>query len=193
MKLSVVADPATSTETLGSIEQSRGHVRPLHIDPAKGNHDFSQLARQLRTTVATAFTKVSSVEDSVAGVVERVRRLEASAVRSRPATEGERAAWADYLRNAVVALPAAQGAMVLDLWQRLIEHEPAVMYPTCGLSEDGSYYLGWNPGRATLDLEVSASGDVSWFFADHKTGLSASSDDGSGEGYLTFVELFRRR
>jgi hypothetical protein len=65
-------------------------------------------------------------------------------------------------------------------------------FPTAGVSDDGVVYFGWNPGRMSLDVEVDAAGIVSWFFADHETRLTITSEGGNESGYLTFVKLFRR-
>jgi hypothetical protein len=91
------------------------------------------------------------------------------------------------------SLPAVQRDKALSVWDTVERREPLIALPTCGISETGSVYFGWNPGPQSLDLEIDATGNLSWFFADHETHVTCTSDSQPAEAYLTFVDLFRRR
>lgn len=91
------------------------------------------------------------------------------------------------------SLPAVQRDKALSVWETVEQREPLIALPTCGISETGSVYFGWNPGPRSLDLEIDAAGILSWFFADHETRATYTSESQPAEAYLTFVELFRRR
>ena len=91
------------------------------------------------------------------------------------------------------SLPAVQRDKALSVWEMVERRQPLIALPTCGVSETGSVYFGWNPGPRSLDLEIDAGGILSWFFADHETHVTYTSDGQPAEAYLTFVELFRRR
>jgi hypothetical protein len=87
--------------------------------------------------------------------------------------------------------PFKQRTVAMDVWCVVVRFEPNIAKPTCGYAEDGAMYFGWNPGPASLDIEIHADGDVSWFYADHGPGGTvATSDRGPGDGYLQFVKLF---
>jgi len=90
-------------------------------------------------------------------------------------------------------LPAPQRDKALSVWEAVERREPLIALPTCGVSQSGSVYFGWNPGPRSLDLEIDSAGMLSWFFADHETGVTYTSDREPAEAYLTFVALFRRR
>ena len=127
----------------------------------------------------------------------RVAGLEAdrSSRRERPAAPAERARWADFLVTSTgdPALPQAQRAAILDTWQLIIEREPAVMYPTAGVDEETrDFYFSWSRAERALEVQVARDGSVSWFFADHTTSFSASSDEAAPRGFLTFVTQFLR-
>lgn len=92
-----------------------------------------------------------------------------------------------------VSLPAVQRDKAFSVWETVERREPLIALPTCGVSETGSVYFGWNPGLRSLDLEIDTAGILSWFFADHETHVTYTSDSQPAEAYLTFVELFRRR
>jgi hypothetical protein len=91
------------------------------------------------------------------------------------------------------SLPAVQRDKAFSVWETVERREPLIALPTCGVSETGSVYFGWNPGLRSLDLEIDTAGILSWFFADHETHVTYTSDSQPAEAYLTFVELFRRR
>jgi hypothetical protein len=110
---------------------------------------------------------------------------------SKTDRRGEWRQWLlDLQRN--VSLPAVQRDKALSVWAAVEQREPLIALPTCGVSA-GSVYFGWNPGPRSLDIEIDVAGGVSWFFADHETHVTYTSDSQAAEAYLTFVELFRRR
>ena len=92
-----------------------------------------------------------------------------------------------------------QGDAARLAWQDILRINPNIALPTCGVTDEESYhdpdcaYLGWNPGPYTLDVSISPHGGVSWFFVDHHTGLTVTSDEQPGAGYLGFVGLFTRK
>lgn len=126
----------------------------------------------------------------------RVSALERAAERRRPATAEERQRWSQFLVATTedTSIPEAQRAAIHDTWQLLIEHEPAVMYPTAGVDDEtGVFYFSWNLPRRSLEIQIAGPGTRSWFFADHSTGFSAESGEAHADGFLTFVPLFLRR
>ena len=91
------------------------------------------------------------------------------------------------------SLFAVQRDKALSVWEKVERREPLIALPSCGVSETGNVYFGWNPGPRSLDLEIDTAGVLSWFFVDHQTHVTYTSDSQPAEAYLTFVELFRRR
>lgn len=139
-----------------------------------------------------------SLADQVAELQSQVAALASG--RGRVATPDERARWTEYLlsletRHRDGVISAYQAKCVLDTWQRAIEIEPNVMYPTAGTTEDGDIYLAWNPPGRTLTLEVFRDG-VDWFYED----LATNDRDGSESveatpppRFYTYLRGFPRR
>lgn len=79
------------------------------------------------------------------------------------------------------------------VWRSVLQINPRIELPTCGTEEDGSVYLGWNPGPRSLDISISKEGVVKWFYAEYHTKVLVSSDDDPSDGYLGFVGLFTKK
>ncbi len=77
-------------------------------------------------------------------------------------------------------------------WLLLVQRNARVAFPTCGIDDDGAFYFGWNPRERSLDISIDRSGGRTWFFVDHVTGFRASSDDWSGDEFVTFADCFPR-
>ena len=70
------------------------------------------------------------------------------------------------------------------------------MQPTAGATEDGNYYLSWNPPGLTLDIQFTRGGRVSWFFADDTTGAvdgSEEEEENLPPKVFSLLRLFRRK
>jgi hypothetical protein len=141
-------------------------------------------------TWADLFRKLGSGSES--------RSVERDIRSQRTATKAERDAWASFLLSlpSNIDLTQAQRTAVVDVWQRAIETEPNVMYPTVGSDpEAGTVYLAWNPRGLSFVVEIDSDGKLQWHFADHRTHHADGSEEWDVElepKALTLLRLFRR-
>jgi len=125
----------------------------------------------------------------------RLTNLEGERKALRNATTEERDRWARYLVELAGddSMPSPQRSAAIDVWQRIIEREPSVMYPTCGKDEeDLTFYFSWGGRSRSMEIQVDTSGGISWFYRDHVVNVSLSSDNQPADAFLTFVPLFVR-
>lgn len=98
----------------------------------------------------------------------------------------ERHAWAAYLAR----LEAKKRKCVLEMWQRVTELAPNVMYPTAGTTEDGDLHLAWNLPERTIVVEVHPAG-ISWFYEDRTAGQQEGSEEEESRLPTRFYSLLR--
>jgi len=109
--------------------------------------------------------------------------------------------WWKFFPELLQRLPEQQRATAESTWLLILQINPDITAPTCGVNDEdadgheyGHVYFGWNPPGRSLEISVSPLGDVSWIFADHSSGgMSVTSDERPGNGYLGFVGLFSRK
>lgn len=114
----------------------------------------------------------------------RIERMVKDREHGRSATAAERNRWTAFLREIACdsRLSVQQRDGVLDIWQRAIEREPNVMYPTATITDEGSVCLSWNPPGRTIEVELRAGGRVEWFASDAASAEVRGSPDGGEAG-----------
>lgn len=97
-----------------------------------------------------------------------------------------------YGDSSVDAFTGEQAAVFDEVWQRLTEAEPNIMYPTVthDTEQAAAVALSWNPQGLTLDIEIDANGGIEWFFADH-VGTSVTVE-GTDHSYVEYAPRFAR-
>jgi hypothetical protein len=138
--------------------------------------------------------KPSQSRDSDAHPAEQASSASATLPVCRLPTASERERWTTYVLSVARddSLTERQRIAFLETWQRILEREPSTMYPSCGVDGDGELFLSWNPRGLSLDIQVDRGGEVSWFFVNHRSHMSASSDENGGLGYLEHLRELRR-
>lgn len=177
-------------------------LRSVRNQPLERSFDPHHARQLLQLTKQLARLEVqlptSSMLERLALLEHRVELLQH---RQRSATLQDRQRWAKYLlqlgalhRDGLIT--EFQATTVLDVWQRAIELEPNVAYPTAGRTESGSVYMSWSPRDRVLTFEVSSTG-CSWFFMDRLTGAYDGSDDESEPAvpakFFSFLRTFIRQ
>lgn len=89
--------------------------------------------------------------------------------------------WAEYMVSLEGddSLTPAQRKAFADTWALLVAREPAVMRPTCGVDEEG-LYMSWNLADRCMEIQVSRSGERSWFYTEHASRTSPYGDKDDG-------------
>lgn len=121
---------------------------------------------------------VANIGKTMAQTAEQVRQV--TDIRFRNATQSERDKWNECLTTLGAnvksgALTKYQAESAVDIWNKAIEVNANVMYPSAGITEDGALYLSWNPGRRCLVIEIKPE-SIEWFFADDDTQAEHGSE-----------------
>lgn len=188
------AAPATRLQAVTSRSARQAHASALPASPTV--EDFGRILANADRVVAASLRAAQAVRAHASSFDARLSAIERAALRSRPASPEERIRWAEFLVRTASddALPSSQRAAIVDTWERLLETEPAVMYPTSGLDDETErFYFSWNTDGKTLEIQIGRDGSRSWFFADHLTRFSAVSSPSTSEAFVTFARLFLRR
>lgn len=133
---------------------------------------------------------------------QRLERVESNAVGLHPlprpvAIDAQAARWQTFLdslasRVASGAVPVAQRAALLSIWDRAQSRQPAIRRPAVGFSSEGTLEASWSfkDSPHTFTLEIHRDGTCEWFFRDSNTGrISGTADTSERELPAEAIEL----
>ena len=193
------------TSNVFDLSEARARTRgsDLTILPRSDEGPVGGLPPEWRTPKDASGSAPGTVAPNLPSLLPNLHRLWIvgagnMAQRSRNATSDERGRWASFLRRLAADenLTDAQRDAALDVWQRAIETDPNVMYPTVHIDPASrTLHFSWNPRPLSFEIEIDGEGRLEWYFADYDTGSIDGTSDPQREleaKALTLLRLFRR-